>query len=245
MKLLAFDTSTEILSVAVGRDGADGLPQVWQHSGAGGAQASAALIPAILSLLAQAQMRLEELDAIAFGAGPGSFTGLRTACSVAQGLGFGANVPLLPLDTLLALAEQARIQFADGVASPFRVLAALDARMDEIYAASYAFDGLAWSRQQEATLLRPETLVLEPGQVLAGNVASYGARLGALTVGGSGLMVLQAMPSATAMLRLAPALLAAGLAVAAEQARPHYVRDKVAKTTDERAAEKLAAAPGV
>jgi tRNA threonylcarbamoyladenosine biosynthesis protein TsaB len=243
MKLLAFDTSTEILSVAVGLDGPDGLPQVWQHSGAGGAQASAALIPAILSLLAQAGMRLKELDAIAFGAGPGSFTGLRTACSVAQGLGFGANVPLLPLDTLLALAEQARLQYA--AVGPFRVLSALDARMDEIYAASYTFDGLAWSRQHEATLLRPEMLVLEPGQVLAGNVASYGARLGALTVGGPGHAVLQAMPSATAMLRLAPALLAAGLAVAAEQARPHYVRDKVAKTTDERAAEKLAAALGV
>jgi tRNA threonylcarbamoyladenosine biosynthesis protein TsaB len=243
MKLLAFDTSTEILSVAVCRDGPDGLPQVWQHSGAGGAQASAALIPVILSLLAQAGLRLEELDAIVFGAGPGSFTGLRTACSVAQGLGFGAAVPLLPVDSLLAVAEQARMQYA-ATGVPFLVLAALDARMDEIYAAGYVYDGLAWVRHGEAELLRPEAMLLEPGWVLAGNVAAYGARLGAMTVGGSGYAVLPAMPSGVAMLRLAPALLGAGLAVAAEQARPRYVRDKVAKTTAERAAEKIAAALG-
>jgi tRNA threonylcarbamoyladenosine biosynthesis protein TsaB len=245
MKLLAFDTSTEILSVAVSRDGSDGPPLIWQHSGAGGAQASAALIPSILSLLAQAGLRLEELDAIAFGAGPGSFTGLRTACSVAQGLGFGAGVALLPVDSLQAVAEQARMQYATTPGSSFRVLAALDARMDEIYAAQYAFDGQAWSLQKEAELLRPEAMRLERGWVLAGNVGpAYGARLGALTGDGSGHTALDAMPSATAMLRLAPALLAAGLAVAAEQARPRYVRDKVAKTTDERAAEKNAAETG-
>jgi tRNA threonylcarbamoyladenosine biosynthesis protein TsaB len=238
MKLLAFDTSTEALSIAVCRDGTDAAPQIWQHSAAGGAQASAALIPAILALLAQADVRLKELDAIAFGAGPGSFTGLRTACSVAQGLGFGAGVPLLPVDTLLAVAEQARLQRAEPQ-RPFRVVAALDARMDELYVGRYVFDGLAWAQAGDGELLRPEDLVLEPGWTLAGNVAAvYGDRLG-MNAGG----VLHAWPSASAMLRLAPALLAAGLAVAAEQALPRYIRDKVAKTTVERAAEKFAAAP--
>src|SRR4051794_16897671 len=104
-KILAFDTSTETLSIAL----TDGR-QTWQHTGAGGAKASAALIPAVLALLAEAGLRLAELDAIAFGAGPGSFTGLRTACSVAQGLAFGADVPVLPVDTLLAVAEEARHQ---------------------------------------------------------------------------------------------------------------------------------------
>ena len=85
MKLLAFDTSTEIMSIAVAHDA-----QLWQHTGAGGAQASSTLIPAIQALMAQAGLRLEQLDAIVFGRGPGSFTGLRTACSVAQGLAFGA-----------------------------------------------------------------------------------------------------------------------------------------------------------
>jgi tRNA threonylcarbamoyladenosine biosynthesis protein TsaB len=89
LNLLAFDTSTEIMSVAV-RRGGPGSPAPLEHQAAGGAQASTALIPAIQDLLARAGLRLPELDAIVFGRGPGSFTGLRTACSVAQGLGFGA-----------------------------------------------------------------------------------------------------------------------------------------------------------
>jgi len=101
VKLLAFDTSTETLSIAVGAGA--GRP-VLETSRPGGAQASAALIPAIQDLLRQAGLALEELDAIAFGRGPGSFTGLRTATAVAQGLGFGAGVPVLPIDTLLAVA---------------------------------------------------------------------------------------------------------------------------------------------
>lgn len=243
MKLLAFDTSTETLSIAVGRE-VDGQPRVWQHSGAGGAQASSTLIPSVMALLAQAGLRLDELDAIAFGAGPGSFTGLRTACSVAQGLGFGANVPLLPVDTLLAVAEQARLQ-RDPDASCFRVVAALDARMDEIYTAYYEFNSALWTLHKDCELIRPENLALQPGWVLAGNVAAaYGARLGNAAPG-QAFEVVQALPSASAMLRLAPAMLTAGLAVPAEQALPRYIRDKVAKTTDERAAEKRATAPTV
>ncbi|MEI8325689.1 MAG: tRNA (adenosine(37)-N6)-threonylcarbamoyltransferase complex dimerization subunit type 1 TsaB [Betaproteobacteria bacterium] len=239
MKLLAFDTSTETLSVAVCRDAQDGAARVWQHSGAGGAQASSTLIPCIMNLLAQAGLRLDELDAIAFGAGPGSFTGLRTACAVAQGLGFGANRALLPVDSLLALAEQAR-QSRPDPAQRFQVVAALDARMDEIYAARCEFKDGVWSRHGDFELMRPEQLVLEPGWVLAGNVAlAYGPRL-AWSDGAVGEMV-YALPSAAAMLRLAPNLLAAGKAVPAEQALPRYVRDKVAKTTQERAAEKTAA----
>ena len=235
MKLLAFDTSTEILSVAVCRDGDDGTPQVWQYSGVGGAQASSTLIPSIMELLDEAALRLDELDAIAFGAGPGSFTGLRTACAVAQGLGLGANVPLLPVDTLLALAEQVR-QLRTDPSERFQVVAALDARMDEIYVAHYEFNEGAWSRLGDFELIRPEQLVRVPGWVLAGNVAAaYGQRLG------RGGAIVDALPSAVAMLRLAPNLLVAGLAVAADQALPRYVRDKVAKTTLERAAEKSAA----
>ena len=228
MPLLAFDTSTDTLSIAVG-DGA----RVWQHSGAGGAQASATLIPAIQALLEQAGLRLEQLDAIVFGSGPGSFTGLRTACSVAQGLAFGANKPVLPMDTLMAVAEEAREQH--GV---LQVQALLDARMDEIYTGFYVFDQGGWAQRGDFQLVRPENLLQQDGWALAGNaLAVYADRIPA----SDGLRV-AALPTAAAMLRLAPALLAAGLALPADQALPRYIRDKVAKTTDERMAEKAALA---
>jgi tRNA threonylcarbamoyladenosine biosynthesis protein TsaB len=159
MKLLAFDTSTDLMSVAVQRDGADAgtPPQVWQHSGPGGAQTSAQLIPTIQRLMAQAGLPFAELDAIAFGSGPGSFTGLRTACAVAQGLAFGANLLVLPIDTLLAVAEEARFQEASHLAQ-WRVIALLDARMDEMYAASYAFNSGKWKQIKGYSLIRPEDL---------------------------------------------------------------------------------------
>jgi tRNA threonylcarbamoyladenosine biosynthesis protein TsaB len=239
MKLLAFDTSTEHLSIAVSR-GAGERVQVWTHDGPGGAMASSTLIPAALALLAQAGLTLRELDAIAFGAGPGSFTGLRTACAVAQGLGHGAGVPLLPVDTLLAVAEEARHALAPA-GGAFQVVAVLDARMDEVYAAGYGWDGAAWSPRGDGTVGKPETLSgIEPadgaGWVVAGNAFdAYGERLL------PGWPRVTALPTAAALLRLAPALLAAGHAVAPEHALPRYIRDKVAKTTEERAREKAAA----
>jgi tRNA threonylcarbamoyladenosine biosynthesis protein TsaB len=233
MKLLAFDTSTELISIAVTRP-VDGVARLWQHTGAGGAQASSALIPAVETLMAEADLTFGALDAIAFGRGPGSFTGLRTACAVAQGLGFGAGVPLLPVDTLLAVAEQARAEQAPQAAT-LRVLALLDARMDELYAAPYAYDAGGWQQCADFGLYKPEQVALQGCEALAGNVfAEYGERL----PGPAGLPRWQALPTAAALLRLAPALLATGNAVAAAQALPRYIRDKVALTTQERAAAK-------
>ncbi len=231
MKLLAFDTSTDVLSIAVCN-----RTQVWQHHGAGGAQASATLIPAIMALMSQAELRFDMLDAIAFGRGPGSFTGLRTACSVAQGLALGAGVPVLPVDTLLAVAEEAR--FALQPTGALRVMALLDARMDEVYAACYAFDGAVWAQHGDYHLGKPEELcqLIAPGAdwQIAGNAhAVYGARLPAMVAAPA-----HALPTATAILRLAPALLASGHAVPGDQALPTYIRDKVAKTTLERQIEK-------
>ena len=234
MNLLAFDTSTDLMSVAVQRT-VDGAAQMWQHTAPGGAQTSAHLIPHIQQLMAQAGLRFDQLDAIAFGCGPGSFTGLRTACSVAQGLAFGAKVPVLPIDTLLAVAEEARFQHAPHQAR-YQVQALLDARMDEMYAACYLFDSGLWTQIKGYSLIRPEDLAPDAALAWVGNVfAVYGARLPPF-----GAPRLDALPTAAALLRLAPALLAAGGAVPADQALPLYVRDKVAKTTLERAAEKAA-----
>lgn len=234
MKLLAFDTGTEALSIAL----ADGA-RVWRTGGAGGAQASAALIPAIEVLMQEAGLGYAQLDAIAFGAGPGSFTGLRTACSVAQGLGMGAGLRLLPIDSLLAVAEDARHRTGAR-----RILAAVDARMNQVYAARYTFgdgDGSGAVQQSgDFELLAPEALDAgDDGYVLAGNVSAvYRDRLPPALLASA----IDAMPTADAMLRLAPALIAAGALVAPEHALPRYVRDKVAQTTQERAAMNAARA---
>jgi tRNA threonylcarbamoyladenosine biosynthesis protein TsaB len=230
--LLAFDTATERLSVALCARG-----QVWSHDAAGGARASAELIPAILALLAQGGVALRELDAIVFGRGPGAFTGLRTACSVAQGLAFGAGKPVLPIDTLLAIAEDARA----GRAEPRRVWAAIDARMGEIYAAQYAFDGTQWSVLEAPMLTTPQRLDAiwrtQPPQCVAGNaLVAFGAQLDT----GGAQRVPDAQPHAVAMLPLAGALWAQGGAVDAALALPLYLRDKVAQTTLEREAARAA-----
>ena len=240
-RFLAIDSSTDTLSVALG----SGLPgeAPLAFSGPGAAQASATLLPAVQSLLARAGWSLGSLDAVVFGRGPGSFTGLRTACSVAQGLAYGAGgLPVLPVDTLLALAESARMQrAADGQAVPPVIAALLDARMDELYVALYACgpEGVQAAPLQAPRLCAPEDLghwlrASVPGGagacLLAGNVFEvYRDRLDLALAPRQ-----PALPTAGALLSLAPALMAAGHAVDARDALPLYVRDKVARTTLER-----------
>jgi tRNA threonylcarbamoyladenosine biosynthesis protein TsaB len=235
LRWLAFDTSTDVLSLAVARG-----DRVWTQTLPGGAQSSSGLIPAVLSMLAEADMPLASLNAIVFGRGPGSFTGLRTACAVAQGLAFGADVPVLPVDTLLAVAEEARWQRVQGGAADadLSVLVMLDARMDEVYSAAYQWSaaGQSWQGVSALQVSAPEN-VQSSASVLAGNVfEAYGPRL---NMPGERCV---ALPTAAALLRLAPALWAQGLAVPAEQAMPLYIRDKVANTTAEREAMKAQAA---
>lgn len=245
--LLAFDTATEQMSVALEVEG-----RVWQHEGAGGAQASAALIPAIRGLLTKAGIGWGRLDAIAFGRGPGAFTGLRTACSVAQGLAFGAGKPVLPIDTLLVVAEDARSGRAGrsevvGAARPLqRVAVAMDARMNEIYTAQYDFTDGAWAVVVAPMLTTPAALNTawrqRPADLIAGNaLAVFGGELDT----GSAQLAPGALPRAMAMLPLAQAAWARGDAVDPALALPLYVRDKVAQTSHERESArvvKLAAA---
>ena len=227
MNLLAFDTSTDTLSIAVQHG-----EVLVQHTGPGGAQASATLIPELRRLVAEAGLTFDTLDAIVFGRGPGSFTGLRTACAVAQGLAFGARggqgVPVLPVDTLLAVAEEARLQHGCT-----QVVAVLDARMGEVYHARCEWLGgdNGWRTDADFGLGAPETVSLPAGWTVAGNArAPYGDRLA------PNALHVMALPTATALLRLAPAPMAAGGGLPASDALPRYIRDKVAQTTAERAA---------
>jgi tRNA threonylcarbamoyladenosine biosynthesis protein TsaB len=230
VNLLAFDTSTDILSIAVQSSAPGAVPL--EYAGPGGARASSALIPAIQDLMARAGLQLTDLEAIVFGRGPGSFTGLRTACSVAQGLAFGAGVPVLAVDTLLAVAGDAHQR--GGVE---QVVAVLDARMDEVYSACYVRNGGQWRQQGETRLSLPEAVSVPVGFALAGNAfAAYGARLPFAAAR------VEAMPAAAALLRVAPMLIARGEAGSAARATPLYIRDKVAQTTAERAAARAATA---
>jgi tRNA threonylcarbamoyladenosine biosynthesis protein TsaB len=149
--VLAFDTSTESLSVGLQANG-----QRWVANQPGGAAASAALLPAIHALLQQAGCGLGDLAAIGFGRGPGAFTGLRTSCAVAQGLAFGLGRPVLAIDSLLIVAEQARRQSA--VADRLEVGVAMDARMGQAYAARYLWQGGAWQVLQAPGLWAPQAL---------------------------------------------------------------------------------------
>jgi tRNA threonylcarbamoyladenosine biosynthesis protein TsaB len=231
MKLLAIDCSTERMSVALAQG-----ERRWTHEGVGGAQASAALIPAIMGLLDEAQLPLKELDAIAFGQGPGAFTGLRTACAVAQGLALGAKLRLLPINSLLMLAHAA----LSSNPQSSRVLSVLDARMGQVYAAAYEHRPEGWRCLQAPSLSQPEALVLpagwqEQGFVLASNAHAIYPDAFASTLS-QGSVAIEAWPQALAMLDLAALAYARGESVSPAEALPLYVRDKVALTSAERLA---------
>ncbi len=218
MKILAFDTSTEYLSVALAL-GDDvrvfECQAVQQHS--------SLLLPTVSKLLAEANLTLAQLDCIAFGAGPGSFTGLRIACSAAQGLAFGADIPVVGVSTLLALAQ------ASGAP---RVIAALDARMGEIYHAAYEKKLSGWHEVIAPNLCKPDAapLVSETDWVGVGN--AFAAYEGLPMRYTKQLLRVDAdlFPHAKPILELARIELSAGRAVAAEFAAPVYIRNKVAMT---------------
>ncbi len=236
--LLAFDCATDMLAVAV-QKGA----RVWTHDGPGGALASARLIPEIRILLEAAGLGFRALDAIAFGAGPGAFTGLRTACSVAQGLAFGAALPVLAIDSLMVVAEAARDEAAAHAGgAPVEVQVAMDARMDEIYAAAYRWAAARWQVLAAPALHTLDSLQThwreQPPRLVAGSAADvFGQRLdlgGARRAG-------PAASRAAALMRVAQQQWLAGVRVSAHEALPLYLRDKVAQTVAERHAVAQAA----
>ncbi|MHB1246626.1 MAG: tRNA (adenosine(37)-N6)-threonylcarbamoyltransferase complex dimerization subunit type 1 TsaB [Sulfuriferula sp.] len=223
MRILAFDTSTEYCSVALLQHGALSFREI--HAGQTHSQL---LLPMCQEVLAEAQISLTQLDGIAFGAGPGSFTGLRIACAVAQGLAFGADVPVLGIGTLLALAE------ASGAE---RVIACLDARMGEVYHAVYQREGSDWISASEPQLCAPQLVPMPEGAGWMGCGSGFKAyaeplqaRYGAALTG----VRPELYPHARDIARLAAPRIAAGQGVAAELAVPFYIRDKVALKISER-----------
>ncbi len=235
MKILALDTSTEYCSVALWQDGV-----VIQRCELAGQKHSEILIAMIDALSLETGIKLAQCDGIAYGSGPGSFTGVRIACGATQGLALGAGLKVAGICTLLALAE------ATGHS---RVIAALDARMGEIYCAAYERlgerqDG-GWTTVCEPGLCKPEDAPVVPGEDWFGAGSGFAAFSDALQARYAGQlsgMDATAVPQAAAIAALGAVQFASGLGADAAQAQPFYLRDKVALKTVERerqSAEKL------
>jgi tRNA threonylcarbamoyladenosine biosynthesis protein TsaB len=224
--ILAIETSSELASCAL----LSGERVAWRES-SGVRTHSQSVLPMVQELLAEAGIKLADCDAIAFGAGPGSFTGVRTACGVAQGLAFGAKLPVLPLVTLEAMAEACRARTGAN-----EVLAVLDARMGEVYWAQYRYDN-GWQVVAEPALCAPQAVepVAVDGLAACGNgFAAYPDAFAGRAFAQGALSDI--MPHARELAVLAGAALAQGKAVDAALAQPLYLRNKVAYTFAERQA---------
>lgn len=229
MKVLVLDTSTEWCSAALWLDGRIQARRVLAEQ-----RHSSLLLPMVDDLLRESDLSLRQLDGIGYGAGPGSFTGLRIACAVTQGLAFAADLPVVGVSTLQSIAEQAG---AD------RILTVLDARMAEVYWAAYERDGAGWRTVAAPQLALPESVMIPPGGdwVGAGNgFAALGAVLRPRLEAGLVRIDDTLMPDAAAMAPLAARAFERGEGLDAALAAPIYLRDKVALTVDERRARQPA-----
>jgi tRNA threonylcarbamoyladenosine biosynthesis protein TsaB len=232
-RLLAIDTATNTLAVAVVHG-----ERVVSAVEDGGARASARLLPLALSLLEQVGLGVQELDAVAFGQGPGAFTGLRAAAAAAQGLALGANLPVLALDSLALVAEGSWPDAAAGST----VWVAMDARMDEMYAARYRRTAGGWQASEAPALWPWQTFAQELTRhphvdAVTGTAWSVFADRLPMPVAAHRFLQHQDQDRGGALARCAVQAWQRGDArLDAAQALPLYVRDKVAQTTDERAA---------
>lgn len=225
MKLLGIESSCERVSVAVLCDG-----QIHQQWVEGGNTPSARLIPTALELLAAHGLTMGALDAIALGVGPGAFTGLRLGCSVAQGFALAADLGIVPVGSLAAIA---------AAQSAPRVLVASDARMGEAYVAAFVRGADGYVALSAPVCLPPESVVLPPEGVWLGVGTAFGSYAGRLLAGEPRLTPgdATAVPGAGEVVRLAAASLAHTPACDPATVGPTYVRDKVAQTVAERLAQ--------
>ena len=243
--LLAIDTSTERMALSLSWPGG-----CLTRNEDGAAAASGRLLPLAAQMVRQAGLSFGQLDAIAFGAGPGAFTGLRIACAVAQGLALAHGRPVLPLDSLMLVAEDAAAQWPSlrrlpdmalvpGSASPVSsgpvsanpvftnpIWVAMDARMNEVYAASYVWQDERWQ------VLTPPALYTLPGlsqcwsaqppALIAGSAVS--AFAGRLPMAGAQLFAME-QDRAAALASLASQAWEQGRQIDPDQALPLYLRD--------------------
>lgn len=219
--IVAIETSTELASVAVLSGG-----RMTLRESSGAQTHSATVLPLLQHVLAEAGVTLAQCDALAFGCGPGSFTGVRTACGLVQGLAVGASRKVVPVVTLMAMAEAAREAGAGD-----EVIAVLDARMGEVYWAQYRHDG-SWQAVTEPTLARADEVFAVGRPAVCGNgLLAYPEAFGHL---GEAPRFPQVVPHAGSIARLAALAVARGELLAPQDAQPLYLRNKVALTTRER-----------
>jgi tRNA threonylcarbamoyladenosine biosynthesis protein TsaB len=237
MNLLAIETSSNSCSVALLEGGA-----VAEEEFDAGQTHSGLVLPMAMRLLNARGIDIGQIEGVAYGAGPGSFTGLRIACGVAQGLAAGAGVAVAPVSTLEALAEAAWQRGAEQGVSATGVIACIDARMNEVYHAAYRREGDAWKVSSPPGLYALDTIpVLAGDWIGAGSgFAAHGAALRARQRLVAEMPALR--PRAGIIARLAAPRFARGDTVSAGEALPVYLRDKVALTMSERRHERDSAA---
>ena len=223
MRILAIDTATEACSVALWNDGT-----TFAHFELCPREHTQRILPLVRAALADAEVTLTDLDALAFGRGPGSFTGVRIGIGIAQGLALGAELPMIGVSTLATMAQGALRK-----TGATRVLAAIDARMGEVYWAEYQRDADGvWHGEETEAVLKPEA-VSDRLQQLDGNWAMVGTGWGAWPELAANSPVTltdgeMLLPTAEDMLPIARQLFAAQKWVAVEQAEPVYLRNEVA-----------------
>ncbi|MFZ6748111.1 tRNA (adenosine(37)-N6)-threonylcarbamoyltransferase complex dimerization subunit type 1 TsaB [Undibacterium sp. Ren11W] len=219
--LLAIETSTELASVALLTKG-----ELFIRELSGVQTHSQGVLPAIQELLSTAGLSLIDCQAIAFGCGPGAFTGVRTTCGIVQGLAYGADLPILPVLSLHAMAQAARAEQIDA-----DFVCVLDARMAEVYWAHYRLRNQSWEQVSEPALSAVDVAL------------AYAADHASVLVLGNGLTaplettrmkIIFKMPHAAQVAQLALVDYTNGKQVAADMAQPVYLRNKIALTTIER-----------
>ena len=216
------ETSTELCSVALLRG-----RELFVEEALAENRHAEMLLPMLRKLLERARLAASQMDAFAFGQGPGSFTGIRIACGIVQGLAFGANRPVVPVPSLLALAEQS---------NESRVIAALDARMGEAYLAAYARSADDWDEVFAPRLADARSLPALPGRRWAATGSGFDRHpwLRDAYRESVEMRFEGDLPRAGAVARIASRRFARGGGVAAADAAPLYLRDKVAFTSEER-----------